>query len=344
MARVLVIKQFNDFTITLIWLGWAFTLFLFQLIHFLLPLTVYSVAPILLIGLLLFVRHIPGKWKAQYFWSIKNLKEGAAFLVFFIIVIWVASRSMLSPTSYDSGLYHFNIIRWINTYPIVPGLGNLHGRLAYNQSFFSYAAALNFFPVFGHGRAIANSFLFLLSVVTLFAYLQPLLAKPSVFCKAHPLRYLPSLLSIPILIFLAFTSTGFASPTPDLASTLLQVNMIIIFTRGLADWIEKRSDQTYCAVLLIVVGVTAVTVKLSNLVFMAAISLFAIIYLWRHSQRPRVIFMRIISLSLLIIVVWFASGILLSGMPLYPSTIGYIPFKWAVSMESAFDMTNWISS
>jgi len=43
-------------------------------------------------------------------------------------------------------------------YPYRSGLGNLHGRLAFNQSFFVYVAALNFYPFFGYGRSIANSF------------------------------------------------------------------------------------------------------------------------------------------------------------------------------------------
>ena len=43
-------QQTNRSDITLIWLGWAFTLFIFQLLHFLFPVTAYVVAPIFIIG------------------------------------------------------------------------------------------------------------------------------------------------------------------------------------------------------------------------------------------------------------------------------------------------------
>ena len=84
------------------------------------------------------------------------------YLVLLVITtIWIAILSMSSPTIFDDGLYHFNSIRWLNEYPIVLGLGNLHSRLAFNQSFFAYVAYLNIYPVFNHGYNLANSFLWL---------------------------------------------------------------------------------------------------------------------------------------------------------------------------------------
>lgn len=41
---------------------------------------------------------------------------------------------------YDSDLYHAQSIRWIEEYGVVPGLGNLHERFAYNSSFFALSA------------------------------------------------------------------------------------------------------------------------------------------------------------------------------------------------------------
>ena len=41
---------------------------------------------------------------------------------------------------YDTYLYHAQAIRWIEEYGVVPGLGNLHHRFAYNNSVFSLQA------------------------------------------------------------------------------------------------------------------------------------------------------------------------------------------------------------
>ena len=127
---------------------------------------------------------------------------------------------MLTPTNYDSGLYHFSSIRWINEYAIVPGLGNLHGRLAFNQSFFTYVAALN--PFFNAGRVVANSYLWLLTLITC--------VEVAVISLRHErglVGWSVGLFSIPQLFYLAMTSNGVASPTPDFTCNLLQTALIV---------------------------------------------------------------------------------------------------------------------
>lgn len=66
---------------------------------------------------------------------------------------------------YDTGLYHAQSIRWIEEYGIVPGLGNLHSRLAYNSAAFSLSALYSM--VFLTGRSFhccTGYFAFLLAV------------------------------------------------------------------------------------------------------------------------------------------------------------------------------------
>lgn len=128
----------------IIWAGWAFTIFIFQLIHFAFPLTFLSVSPVLILGIVLSVFFIIRQYRRQK----KTLNSGvwafshAAVLTFLALLLlilsaWVASRAMLPPLlNGDIGLYYLGTVHWINSFPVVPGLGNLHGRLAFNQSFF----------------------------------------------------------------------------------------------------------------------------------------------------------------------------------------------------------------
>ena len=44
----------------------------------------------------------------------------------------------------DTGLYHAQSIKWIRNYPVVPGLGNLHGRFAFNSMFFVISGPFTF--------------------------------------------------------------------------------------------------------------------------------------------------------------------------------------------------------
>jgi hypothetical protein len=165
-------KQKPDSVVMPIWLGWALTLLVFQLLRFFLPITAYVVIPVFVLGL---VFSIPQIWNTVRRFplqrSVSRLTVISA-IVALGVVVWIVSRAMVAPENFDSGLYHLNAIRWISTYPIVLGLGNLHGRLAFNQSFFTYVAALNFHPFFGYGRSLGQQ----LSVTAALGKLIALLA------------------------------------------------------------------------------------------------------------------------------------------------------------------------
>ena len=57
--------------------------------------------------------------------------------ILFVLFAYGASRGEIH---YDTGLYHAQSIRWIEEIGVVPGLGNLHNRLAYNSAAFSLTA------------------------------------------------------------------------------------------------------------------------------------------------------------------------------------------------------------
>ena len=337
--------------ITLIWLGWASTLLLFQVIHFFLPLTVYVVAPVFVIGIVFSHHQIANAFRLKPQKRSTVLIFAGCLFIMLVLAAWIASRSMISPDNYntglynyDSGLYHFNAIRWINSFPIIPGLGNLQGRLAFNQSFFTYVAALNFYPYFGQGRSIANSFLFLLTFATSVNYLRPVFKQPKMLVKSHPFKFLPALFLLPTLGYLAFASDGLASPSPDLTSTLLQLIMFVILVRGIADWLNGQREQNYSAMLLTILAATSVTIKLSNLAYAAVIMAFVLAYTWQSSPRHTREITRILLPAFIVILVWCLRGYVLSGAPLYPSTIGYVPVAWAVPKEEMVNDANRIYS
>ena len=71
------------------------------------------------------------------FWNKQKsgLSKGKLLFAFVLMLLFSygASRGYLH---FDSGLYHAQAIRWIEEYGVVPGLANLHCRLAYNSSAF----------------------------------------------------------------------------------------------------------------------------------------------------------------------------------------------------------------
>ncbi len=59
-----------------------------------------------------------------------------------LLIVWLANRSLNTQIYTDHGLYYMNGIRWATDYRIVPGLANLHHRLAFNNSNFLLHAML----------------------------------------------------------------------------------------------------------------------------------------------------------------------------------------------------------
>ncbi|NIS83084.1 MAG: hypothetical protein GTO14_23435 [Anaerolineales bacterium] len=96
--------------------------------------------------------------------------------------------------------------------------------------------------------------------------------------------YATKLFILPLLVYLALSSTGIASPTPDFASTLLQFGMFVLLTQGVAEWMKGARDHDYRVMVLVVLAATAVTIKLSNLGFSAVIFTFSLAYAWQRSR------------------------------------------------------------
>src|SRR5262249_32524989 len=146
--------------------------------------------------------------------------------------LWVANRALDAHLDFDSGLYHFASIRWANDYPAVLGLGNLHYRLAFNQSFFLFVAALNVYPVSYQGFHLASS---LLVIVLIAQVLENALF--SLYCPAEfaPDRLL-SVLLLPVILYRVSQQPYYAnisSPSPDLPVFILMAVVSLEFARFL---------------------------------------------------------------------------------------------------------------
>jgi hypothetical protein len=236
------------------------------------------------------------------------------------------------------------MIRWINCYPAIPGLGNLHGRLAYNQSFFTYVAVLNFYPFFGYGRSLANSFLLLLLLAMVFPSMVAVIRCPTLLVKTHTFKYTSDIFVIPLIVYLSLSSNGVASPSPDLASSLLQIAMYIVLSHGIAEWDEGKQRQDYRVMLLVVLAATAGTIKLSNLAFSGAIIILSLAYAWYSTGSCRKVVPSLLVPVIAVMLVWLIRGFIFSGAPLYPSTIGYLPAAWAMPKQEIIREANWIYS
>src|SRR5919109_5262628 len=208
-----------------IWFGWAFALLLLQAIHLVAPVEFRVSMLLFLTGIAFSIPTLRGLFrKPSWRVAFKSWHYGLFVLV---IASWIACRSMLSNMFGDAGIYYINTIRWVNSYPIIPGLGNLHGRLAFNQSFFVYAASLDFFPYFEDGFRLANGFLLLVLLSEVMWRLVTLMRNRQELRDSHPFVHLTYVFILPPLISLGLTD-GLESAAPDVASTILQMELFFI--------------------------------------------------------------------------------------------------------------------
>ena len=316
-----------------IWLGWAVAIALLQFWHLFGRIGVWAALVVYGSGLVLFAfrivrQHGKRAWRtgSKGYWLLLLLLAG-----------WVAMRAMLAPTLFDSGLYHFPTVRWLNEHPVIPGLGNLHSRLALNQTFFLWTASLNMLPPFGHGHniAVALPLLLLVAECLIHARLPGFGRGSRAWVHADYIGVL-TLLFIPLLIFKAAT-TSLSSPSPDTACFMLQMVLCLYLVRLLLRRERDTRGARSLAAFVIVLATVSVTVKLSNIAFAAVIAVIAACVLVRKCGRQPACLARrlgpVLALSLLIALPWMGRGVLLSGFPLYPSNVLRVPVDWALSAE-----------
>src|SRR6266403_659834 len=121
------------------WMGLAFSVAALEIWNLVLPVTP-SIALFLfgvgILGLVLIRSKLRASLLAAWQTSRWLLLLGLAF------ALLLALRSCGPFEYYDTGLYGAPSVRWIQTYPAIPGLANLHGRLGFNSSVFLCIAAL----------------------------------------------------------------------------------------------------------------------------------------------------------------------------------------------------------
>ena len=314
-----------------LWLGLAVLFTALQLWHFLLPVDWRASLVFVVVGgigtaLALVRRGMP-----------KRLLQPPAVafaLICLPLCLLIADSALDAPVNFDSGMYHFQAIRWSNEFPIVPGLGNLNIQLAVNQSFFLFVAWLNVFPFFNQGFHIANSFLLVAALLPIVRLALQLLWRP----RRATLDELFALFMVPVLLR-QVASYDLHSPSPDLAVLVLS---IVLFQRFVALVVEKSEGRRQADILLVVLAALSsllITIKLSG----AALATMALGIGWVISERrwsaaepegnARVVRKATAVCLLLPLLFWSARGLVLSGYPAFPLTVGALPVEWGVPLE-----------
>jgi hypothetical protein len=240
------------------------------------------------------------------------------WLIFAAALLFVLVKSTDLPLNYDTGLYHTQTIRWIEAYGTVPGLGNLHARLAYNSVWFPLLSltSLSFMSI--NSFHIAGSLLLLLTLLLLLDRLNAL---------SQGVIQLSSLMSL-VLIFVSrrLFSRELSSPGTDMPTSLFFWVVLLL-------WVEKweRGESwefDLDSVTLTSLSLYAVTIKLTALpiLLLPGAMLFSEVVRGHWRTIPP-----FCGLSLAIFLPWTVRGVILSGYLVYPfAPLDLFSFDWKI--------------
>jgi len=320
-------------------IGWAGLLGLLQLWHFVAPVNAGCFAVISVTGLLGLFSLLPwfnsalcGLKPRMIFWSV----------VFVALALWAANQAMAPLTLYDAGLYHLQSIRWAATFPVVPGLGNLHEPLAINSSYFLYLAWLQGAPWPWPAYQVGAGFPFMLLAAGIVVSLSRVVTRPSGLRLEDAINLL-LLLQLPRFLDRHGTTS---TDTPIIAMTLaVLLSLARIFDA--TEETERRAEVRW----LILLASAGATIKLSFAATAATACLSALVWAWVTQRRGGMIwtarlkfFALAAALSATLLVPWLLRNRLLSGYLLFPSPSGACDVAWRIPAEKMANDVRWLKS
>jgi hypothetical protein len=316
------------------WIGIAIAVAILEIYHFVRPVDLGATTLIAcfgFVGALLRRRSLLRELK-----KIRSIGLWTA-LCYITLIVLLALRSAGPCEHYDTGLYGAAAIRWATTYPVVPGLANLHGRLGYHSSVFLCLAALDQ----GVWVDLAHHLFVGLIIAGLLAYIVPAYFRLLRGTSISSGDWFFSILLIPAM-FWAAEGQIVGSMTDVPATAACFAGAALLF-RGFSKELSARDDSSSPDQRLVVamaLFALAAVFKLSTVVVAGLGWSIAFLQLWsltmKSGKRIQLIAASLV-LSAAIVVPWIACGLVQSGYPFYPKALLGMPVDWQVPSAAA----NW---
>jgi hypothetical protein len=247
--------------------------------------------------------------------------------LFFIVIGFFLALS--SPENYDTDLYHLQTIKWIEKFPAVPGLANLHGRFGFNPNIFTLFSLTSLNDIFNQEIFSIN---FLVFSILIYYYIKTL---HSIYIKEG----ISNIFFFFLFIFLIILRLkNLSSPSPDYLSTVIP---LYIFSRLIQFSMNNEKNVINRSIPILVLSVYVLTVKLAALPI-----LLIFLFLIFHYKVSRKYFLWLISLFLVILLPWIVRNVVITGWLVYPMPfLDLFNFDWKVPIESVinekFSVTGW---
>lgn len=276
-------------------------------------LSFFLLIPIALISLVFQAKKIPEAFRARK----KPIPEWILLVFGILLFAYASSRGYMA---YDTSLYHAQAIRWIEEYGVVKGLALFHFRLGYNSAAFALSALFSFsWTGMQPMHCMAGYFLLLL--------FSPVIRLYEIIVRKQ-LR-LSDFIRIGIFYYITLVLFEVVAPASDFFATGIVFFLVYRYVTLLEE--EEESFVPYA--LLSVLALYAITLKFSA-GLMVLLVIKPLVTLIREKKRGTTVFF--ILLGLTVLLPTLIRGYLISGWPLYPSTmLGFLHPDWQIPAELA---------
>ena len=315
------------------WMGWALAIAVMQVWHL-----VFPVNDVILIlfgaaaAVQLFVQR-----KSAAGLITRLPKDRVYLLAMALLALWMSNRALAMPVAFDTGFRDIQAVMWIDSYPIVPGLGSLFSSLAFNHSVYLYDALLDTSIWSGRSHHIATG---LLLMVYLAGAVKSAVGLRN--CRSEgEVRWSAVLatLTIPYLLFQTVSWSGISHFLTDTVVDVVGFVCVAYMLDFLQDRHPANGGDQYAIGRLTLLVIVGLTIKQTFIVFgLALAATVCLVWLKRgglRHGRPRA--GRLLALITLaacaVILPWMARGIVSSGYIAFPQTLGRVEVDWAIPHE-----------
>lgn len=287
---------------------------------------------------------VPGWIRAWRTTGLTRL-DAASGLTWLAAGVWYAALSLRAVPNYDTGLYHYDVVRWTQAYPLVPGLANVHDRLGFNSTIFAFAAMVDHAPFGLAAHVVLNGFF-----AWLWAGWVAIEGLRGPTRERTGITRVFAIASLPVLVEWA-TGNQLPSLGPEIAIACFFLIVTGECLRVMPAGVSLGERETALAIV-VWIAAAATSVKLSALGLLSGVCvLFVAHTLAIRRGRGRAIspdpsrpIWVLGGLAVVNVAAWLGGNVILSGYPVYPSLLGGLPVGWRVPPQTAEAAGIWVRS
>jgi hypothetical protein len=311
-----------------IWIQWLLGIVVITTIatffSLIIPIGLMAHVLILIGGIVIFILNFI-KIKSEIIASFSKAKDfhWSMWILTTLSILTTLVIATRTPTNPDSGQYHVQAIRWIETFPVVPGLGNLLTRYAFNSNWFITNAVFSLAFLGGQSFHLVPSVLFL---VGLFYSLSGVLA---LLKKDYGLGSIFRSFLLPIAFILLPSEVS--SPGTDLPITIITW---IVIGEAIGMIEGKAENSRLISSILWIICVYCFTVKMSSAILVLGALVLLLFQKGEHKTRY---LLWNLAFASIILFPWVIRNVIISGYLIYPfPMIDLFHVDWKIPLVNAY--------